>query len=44
MNELSTLAELLRSDALFAANEIKVDPEVGERAMIPLNRMLDFKA
>jgi quinolinate synthase len=44
MNELTALAELLRNDALFEANEILVDPEIGERAMVPLNRMLAFQA
>ena len=44
MNELTALAELLRNDAVFAANEIVVDPAIGERAMIPLNRMLAFQA
>lgn len=40
MNELETLAEVFdRSD-----NEIFVDPQVGERAMVPLRRMLDFSA
>ena len=44
MNELTTLAELLRNDALFQANEVLVDPDIGKRAMIPLNRMLAFQA
>lgn len=44
MNELSKLAECLRSDGNMSANEIRVDPEIGERAMLPLNRMLAFKA
>ena len=40
MNELEALASsLLRGD-----NEILVDPAIGERAMTPLQRMLDFKA
>jgi quinolinate synthase len=43
MNELTALAELLRDDEAFARNEILVDPEIGRRAMIPLNRMLAFK-
>ena len=43
MNELNTLAECLRDDRVMAENEIWVDPEIGERAMVPLNRMLDFK-
>ena len=38
MNELQTLAEVFeRGD-----NEIFVDPEIGRRAMVPLERMLDF--
>ena len=44
MNELSVLADLLRDDERMAANEIHVDPEIGERAMLPLTRMLDFQA
>ena len=43
MNELSTLAATLRSEAAMTANEIHVDPEIGRQAMIPLKRMLDFK-
>lgn len=43
MNELRKLAECLRSEAQMSANEIHVDPVIGERAMLPLNRMLDFK-
>jgi len=40
MNELQALAEVFeRTD-----NEIHVDPAVGERAMRPLRRMLDFAA
>ncbi len=42
MNELKQLAACLESDELMAANEIHVDPEVGRRAMVPLQRMLDF--
>jgi len=38
MNELESLAQVFdRGD-----NEIFVDPAVGERAMVPLQRMLDF--
>jgi len=40
MNELETLAEVLDRDD----NEIIVDPAVGERALVPLRRMLDFAA
>ncbi|TXS91296.1 quinolinate synthase NadA [Parahaliea maris] len=40
MNELESLAQVFeRTD-----NEIFVDPVVGERAMVPLRRMLDFAA
>lgn len=42
MNELRKLAQCLRSPEQMAANEIVVDPVVGKRAMLPLNRMLDF--
>jgi quinolinate synthase len=39
MNVLDNLATVFeRSD-----NEIHVDPELGRLAMIPLQRMLDFK-
>lgn len=44
MNELKQLAVTLEDDRLLAANEIQVDPEIGRRAMIPLQRMLDFRA
>jgi quinolinate synthase len=43
MNELTTLAQVLKDDALFEANEVLVDPEIGRQAMVPLNRMLDFQ-
>lgn len=40
MNELQNLADVFdRQD-----NEIHVDSQLAERALIPLNRMLDFKA
>ena len=40
MNELEALADVFdRTD-----NEIFVEPELGERAMVPLRRMLDFAA
>ena len=42
MNELTLLARLLRDDALLEANEIQVDPAIGERALVPLDRMLAF--
>ncbi len=38
MNELDALAATLRS----GSNEILVDPELARKAMIPLQRMLDF--
>jgi len=38
MNDLERLAHVLE----FGGEEIHVDPELGRRAMIPLQRMLDF--
>tara|TARA_B110000977_G_scaffold24132_1_gene29272 strand:+ start:2952 stop:4025 length:1074 start_codon:yes stop_codon:yes gene_type:complete len=38
MNDLETLAQVFER----ADNEISVDPAIGEQAMIPLRRMLDF--
>jgi quinolinate synthase len=38
MNQLAELRDALRD----GTNEIVVDPEIGRRAMIPLQRMLDF--
>ena len=38
MNELETLAEVFERDD----NEIFVDPALAEKAMVPLQRMLDF--
>jgi quinolinate synthase len=43
MNELKQLAATLRDESGMAANEILIDPEIGRRAMVPLQRMLDFK-
>lgn len=40
MNSLDALEQVL----LKGNNEIFVDPDLGERAMVPLNRMLDFAA
>ncbi len=40
MNALDNLADSLE----FGRNEIFVDPAIGERAMLPLKRMLDFSA
>ncbi len=42
MNELRVLAEVLRDPARLEANEILVEPEIGQRAMVPLQRMLNF--
>jgi len=39
MNELEALAQVFDRDD----NEVFVDPELGKRAMLPLQRMLDFK-
>ena len=39
MNELESLAAVFDQDD----NEVFVDPELGIRAMVPLQRMLDFK-
>lgn len=38
MNELETLALALENET----GEVLVDPEIGKRAMVPLQRMLDF--
>lgn len=38
MNDLERLAHVLE----FGGDEIHVDPELGRRAMVPLQRMLDF--
>ncbi len=40
MNELESLIDVFKR----ADNEIFVDPAVGQQAMVPLNRMLDFGA
>jgi quinolinate synthase len=40
MNALSNLAETLET----GANEIHVDPQIGRRARLPIDRMLDFAA
>ena len=39
MNELEALAAVFD----VGGNEVFVDPALGERAMVPLNRMLNFK-
>ena len=38
MNSLQGLAEVLES----GANQIQVDPELGQRARLPIDRMLAF--
>ncbi|GAB1264675.1 quinolinate synthase NadA [Aurantivibrio infirmus] len=40
MNDLERLAHVLE----FGGDEIHVDPELGRRAMVPLQRMLDFNS
>jgi quinolinate synthase len=40
MNSLAGLAQVLET----GANEIHVDPAVGERARVPIDRMLAFTA
>lgn len=40
MNSLPRLYESLRAES----NEVHVDPQIGQRAMVPLQRMLDFAA
>ena len=40
MNELEALRDTLE----YGNNEIRIDAEVGARAMRPLQRMLDFQA
>ena len=43
MNELVALDKLLSDETYRAANEIHVDPVIGERAKMPLDRMLQFQ-
>lgn len=43
MNELRQLDACLASESAMAASEIHIDPEIGRQAMVPLQRMLDFK-
>ncbi|GAA5315340.1 MAG: quinolinate synthase NadA [Candidatus Pelagadaptatus aseana] len=43
MNALDNVTACLKDEAVAAANEIFVDPDLAERAMKPLQRMLDFK-
>ena len=44
MNELRNLNRLLTDAAYRSSNEILVDPELGVRAKMPLDRMLAFQA
>lgn len=39
MNELEALRDTLE----YGSNEIRIDPQIGQRAMKPLQRMLDFR-
>ena len=43
MNELQTLDRLLSDEAYRMSNEVHVDAEIGERALLPLDRMLAFQ-
>ena len=43
MNQLQALDRLLSDERYRAANEIHVDPVIGERAKLPLDRMLEFR-
>jgi quinolinate synthase len=43
MNALDNVTACLKDEKVAAANEIFVDPDLAERAMKPLQRMLDFK-
>ena len=43
MNELHALDRLLSDEAYRLANEVHVDPALGERAKMPLDRMLAFQ-
>ncbi|QHS09898.1 quinolinate synthase NadA [Sinimarinibacterium sp. NLF-5-8] len=43
MNSLANLRDALRADD-FMGQEIFVDPELGRRALLPLTRMVEFKA
>lgn len=43
MNELQTLDRLLSDEAYRSRNEIHVDADIGQRAMLPLQRMLAFQ-
>ncbi|MEM9620658.1 MAG: quinolinate synthase NadA [Pseudomonadota bacterium] len=43
MNELQALARLVADTEYRSANEIHVDPKLGERAKLPLDRMLAFQ-
>ncbi len=43
MNELHTLERLVTDDAYRSGCEVMVDPKIGARAKMPLDRMLDFQ-
>ena len=43
MNELRALDRLLVDERYRLENEIHVDPEIGKRALAPLDRMLAFQ-
>ncbi|HAL41638.1 MAG TPA: quinolinate synthase [Gammaproteobacteria bacterium] len=43
MNELQNLERLLLDDSIRGRNEVHVDPAIGQRAKLPLDRMLEFQ-
>ncbi len=43
MNDLAMLAAVLREENAFDLNQIRIDSEIGSKAMVPLQRMLDFQ-
>ena len=43
MNELQNLERLLLDDSIRGRNEVHVDPTIGQRAKLPLDRMLEFQ-
>jgi quinolinate synthase len=44
MNELECLNQVLSDAAYRGENEIHIDTTIAERAKLPLDRMLSFKA
>ncbi|HTR00474.1 MAG TPA: quinolinate synthase NadA [Candidatus Acidoferrum sp.] len=44
MNTLTALRMTLEAGDYSSKNRIEVDPELGRRALVPLQRMLDFRA